>query len=277
MIAKFAKATGTKQERVRHALDRLAAQSAHDDELRHLESLPRIPAGKETVLAISDMHKPFSHPDTDDFLDAVAQKYAPTRIVCLGDELDEHAISQHVKDMDAMGADDEISLGIHEMESIYELFPKVDVCLSNHGSRPFRQAAQIGLPSKFLRTYKEFMQAPAGWNWEAKFRIDDWVYEHGEAVGGKHVALNYVEAEMCNVAFGHTHTAAGIQYALRNSRMVIGMACSCLIDPVRYAFAYAKKNARRAMLGTGVVVRNVPCYVPLLTNNRGRWIRKLAF
>lgn len=272
-----ANCTNENAPKFQYARDSITAQIAHDDELRHLESMPYIPKGRETVLAISDLHAPFQHPDAFDFLDAIAQKYNPTRIVGLGDGLDFHAVSQYAKHMKAMSAADELELGVMELQPLFKMFPRLDECYSNHTMRPFRTAAAIGLPERVLRTVKEFTGAPDGWKWHDFVKIDDWRYEHGEAFGGKHVTLNYAEGSGINVAFGHHHSAAGVQWAVRREDTVAGLACSCLIDPVRYAFAYGKNCARRPVLGTGVVVKNIPVYIPLLTDKRGRWIRKLAF
>jgi predicted phosphodiesterase len=47
---------------------------------------------KQTILVISDLHEPYSHPDTYDFLKACKKKFKPTDIVLSGDEVDAHAI-----------------------------------------------------------------------------------------------------------------------------------------------------------------------------------------
>ena len=42
----------------------------------------------DRILFISDMHIPYHHPDTFAFLAAAKKKYKPTRVVCVGDEVD---------------------------------------------------------------------------------------------------------------------------------------------------------------------------------------------
>ena len=56
------------------------------------------------VLLISDMHIPYHHPDTLEFLQYLKDKYKPTRVICLGDELDKHALSYHDHDPDLPSA-----------------------------------------------------------------------------------------------------------------------------------------------------------------------------
>ena len=45
------------------------------------------------ILLISDMHIPYHHPDLLAFLQHLKDKYKPTRVICLGDEVDKRAIS----------------------------------------------------------------------------------------------------------------------------------------------------------------------------------------
>ena len=50
---------------------------------------------RKSILCISDLHAPYHHPDTLDFLDAIRKEYKPDCIVNIGDELDWHSISFH--------------------------------------------------------------------------------------------------------------------------------------------------------------------------------------
>jgi len=47
------------------------------------------------ILFISDMHVPYHHPNTVPFLKMLKDRYSPTRIICLGDEVDKHGLSFH--------------------------------------------------------------------------------------------------------------------------------------------------------------------------------------
>jgi len=47
----------------------------------------------KTVLVISDLQYPFAHKDSLAFLKAVNRKYKCNEVVCIGDEVDMHAIS----------------------------------------------------------------------------------------------------------------------------------------------------------------------------------------
>src|SRR5688572_29812685 len=43
------------------------------------------------ILFISDMHIPYQHKGLLPFLEGLKTRYEPTRVICLGDELDKHA------------------------------------------------------------------------------------------------------------------------------------------------------------------------------------------
>jgi transcriptional regulator with XRE-family HTH domain len=58
----------------------------------------------QRILTISDLHIPYHHRDSLAFLAYLKAKYKPTRIICLGDELDKHALSYHDSDPDLASA-----------------------------------------------------------------------------------------------------------------------------------------------------------------------------
>ena len=97
------------------------------------------------ILVISDTHAPFHHPDTLKFLAAIKDKYGPDKVVHIGDEIDNHAMSYHDSDPDCFSAGDELVRAREIVWQMEELYPKVDVIESNHGSLWYRKAKTIGL------------------------------------------------------------------------------------------------------------------------------------
>ena len=96
-----------------------------------------IPDSKEdnsVVLVISDMHIPYHHPKMLDWLQALKDKYKPTRVICIGDELDKHALSYHDSDPNLKSAGDELSESLGVIKKLHEMFPVMDILESNHGS-----------------------------------------------------------------------------------------------------------------------------------------------
>ena len=61
----------------------------------------------KSILVISDMHHPYSHPDTVPFLAACKKKFNPDQVVCIGDEVDFHSLSYHESnpDLDSSGVE----------------------------------------------------------------------------------------------------------------------------------------------------------------------------
>ena len=79
------------------------------------------------ILFISDMHIPYHHKNLIPFLKSLKEKYNPTRIICLGDETDKHALSFHDSDPDLMSAGDELRAAIPIIQELHELFPEMDL------------------------------------------------------------------------------------------------------------------------------------------------------
>ncbi len=230
---------------------------------------------KSTVLVISDLQAPFHHKDAIPFLKAVAAKYKPTDYVCIGDEVDLHAMSDFDTDPDGYSAGHELRKALEFMHELYEVFPKMKVCVSNHGARPFRKAFKHGIPRAFLKDYHEFMEAPKGWSWADSWEIDDVIYEHGTGQSGQNGAIKAALANMQSTVIGHLHAFAGINYSANSKHLIFGFNVGSLIDTHAYAFAYGKNIKAKPIIGAGVVIKGIPTFVPMLLNKKGRWVGTL--
>ncbi|MBL0233253.1 MAG: metallophosphoesterase [Chitinophagaceae bacterium] len=210
--------------------------------------------GKEVVLVTSDLHIPFHHPNALEFLVQLKKKYKPTKVVCIGDELDMHAMGRWPKNPDGRSIGDELILAIDKLKPFYKEFPNVMSCVSNHTSRPYRQGFEFGLSTKFFKDYREWMEAPIGWEWRDYWEIDGVRYIHGEGFSGAQGALKAAMAFRQSTVIGHLHTNGGVIYSNTPNGQIFGMNVGCLIDPSKYAFAYAKNMANKPTLGAGIVV-----------------------
>ena len=90
------------------------------------------------ILFLSDMHIPYHHQDTLPFLKMLKDRYNPTRVICLGDETDKHALSFHDSDPDLMSAGDELRAALPVIAELHDMFPQMDLVDSNHGSMVWR-------------------------------------------------------------------------------------------------------------------------------------------
>ena len=113
---------------------------------------------EKCILVISDQHIPHHHQDMMAFLRAIKKKYKPTRILNIGDEVDSHAISYHSPNPDLASAGDELRKSLDTIHELEQLFPKMDLVHSNHGSLIFRKALTHALPKAFIKDYNEFLQ-----------------------------------------------------------------------------------------------------------------------
>lgn len=231
--------------------------------------------GKEVVLAIGDIHYPFAHPDHLQFLQDVCKVFKPTEYVCLGDEIDAHALSDYDHDPNGYSAGHELDAAVKELKKLYKVFPEMKVCTSNHTARPFRRAQKFGLPAQLFKSYSEFLEAPKGWEWADKWEVDDVIYEHGEGHSGKNGAITAATGNMQSTVIGHIHSFAGIQYYANPKYLIFGFNVGCLIDKDAYAFGYGAKIKTKPIIGVGVVNRGVPMFVPMQLDKHGRWTGKL--
>lgn len=229
----------------------------------------------QRVMHIPDIHAPFDHEDAPAFIQACIDKYQPTVFVLAGDELDQHAISAHDSDPNGFSPGHELTAGLKRLERYYALFKEALVCESNHGQRPFKRAYKAGLPSQYLKTYAEFMDAPQGWVWDAEFEIDGVVYSHGESATGANGALQLAIRQGKSQAVGHWHGNAGASYFHNGTNTVFGLYSGCLIDADSYAFRYGKHFKLKPILGLSIIDSGVPLFVPMRLDQNKRWTGKL--
>ena len=230
----------------------------------------------KSILVISDMHIPYNHPDLLPFLRAVKKKYSPTRIICVGDEVDKHAMSFHDSDPDLMSAGDELQESIKTLKKIYKIFPKVDLVDSNHGSMVYRKGKAHGIPRKYLRDYGEVLEAPATWKWHNTLTLtlpnkQKLFVCHGQSKNGLKLAS---AMGMCTVQ-GHYHTEFNIQYGSSPAQLYWSMQVGCLIDDKSLAFHYNKVTPSRPIIGLGIIVDSQPRLIPMVLNKGGRWNGKI--
>lgn len=227
------------------------------------------------ILFISDMHIPYQHPDTLAFLSHLKEKYKPTRIICLGDELDKHALSYHDSDPNLPSAGDELARALPVIKELYDLFPKIDIVESNHGSLIWRKAKTHGIPKHYIKSYNDVLGVGPGWKWSFDITLK---LPNGQMCYVHHGKTNKVQLlsqqmGMCAVQ-GHYHESFKIEYWGNPVGLYWGMQAGCLIEDNSLAFSYNNVNIKRPVIGTGLVLDSVPVLEPMLLDINGRWINK---
>jgi len=99
------------------------------------------------TLVISDLHMPYHHPDSLDFLYAVKKAFKCTVIKNVGDVADNHSGSYHESEPDALDAETEYKQTKEYMHTLQSMFPKMTITPGNHCMIPQRKAKSAGLPT----------------------------------------------------------------------------------------------------------------------------------
>ena len=228
------------------------------------------------VLAGLELHLPFHHPDSLDFLDTVANTFKIDQVVCVGDLFDVHGNSRYDTDPDGYSAGHELEAGIDAAEEVFEMFPTAKYCIGNHCNRIMKAAYKAGIPSRSLKTFEEMYNLPEGWTTGEYFEIDGVVYEHGDRFGGANAHEKAAIANMKSTVIGHIHTSFGVAYIANRDKLIFGACAGALLDSHSYAAAYGRAYSKKTIHGALVIIDGATVLpVPMLLDSAGKWIRRI--
>lgn len=279
---KIAKEMGVHRTTLQHWLKEKNKGVVAKDALQEVHKQYQKSGSKEhenqRILLVSDMHLPYGHQDTLPFLAYLKAKYKPTRVICLGDELDKHSLSFHSHDPDLASPSDELARALPMIKQLKKMFTKMDILESNHGSLAYRRAKANGIPRGYLKSYNDVLGVDSDWVWHYEMTITlpngNKVYlHHGKAADIKKLSTSL---GMCAVS-GHYHQTFKVDYWANSLGLYWGMNVGCLIDDKSLAFAYNNCNLHRPLIGTGLIIDSQPVLVPLLMNESGAWIKPLDY
>ena len=232
--------------------------------------------GFKRILVISDMHVPFHHKDSMDFLREIKKEYKPQFVVNIGDLLDFHAISMHSHDPDLFSAGHELKEARKHVKELESIFPKVTEVDSNHSSLVYRRALKFGMSKEFLKDYGDFLGTKK-WKW-----VDDLTLtmSNGQRcffTHGRSADISKVSQTMgMSAVQGHYHTKFLISWWANPDNLFFAMNVGCLINQKSMAFNYAKNFKTRFILGCAVIIDGYPKLLPMVLNSRGSWIKTLV-
>jgi len=226
------------------------------------------------ILVIPDLHFPYCHPDSLDFLYKLKKLLNPTRVICLGDELDYHAMSFHDSDVDLDSAGTELLKSLGYIDTLHEIFPKMDLMDSNHGSMAYRKAKHHGMPRHLLKSYNEVLCVPVeDWKWHDRLIIS---LPSGENVVFGHYfgadVLRASQAMGMSVIQGHAHSSFEVRYWQNHTGLHFGATVGCLIDDKSMAFAYNKLQIKRPIMGAMLIENSIPQLIPMVVDSENRWV-----
>ena len=223
------------------------------------------------VLIIGDTHCPGMRRGYVDFLKRVADDYAVTRVVHIGDLVDWASISFHEKSPGLSNATRELQSTRRQAAALARAFPKPDWLIGNHDALTERQAVSAGLPPEVLRDYAELWEVD--WTVHPRFSkltIDGVIYSHGEVGrGGQDPAFKQAKDNFRSTVIGHFHGQAGVKWWANPEFRVFGLSVGCGIDASRLQFEYGRRITAKPILGCGVVLDGRRAYFePWLLKSR---------
>jgi hypothetical protein len=222
------------------------------------------------ILVIPDLQIPFHHPYALTFLKRLRDEYKTDRTVCVGDEWDQCALSRYPKNPDGLSAGDEHKRAKRASRPLYDNFPDVLVCTSNHRDRLYKRAFEAGIPAAYITDTSVYMGSPKGWRWADNWVLDGVVFEHGDRASGAAAGEKLIDANHASTVYGHHHDCPGITYRRKANRTLFAMNVGCLIDENAYAMSYTKHNRSKPVLSAGVIIDGVPHLIPMLKGGRRR-------
>lgn len=209
-------------------------------------------------LCIGDPHEPVCRKGYLQFCQDLYKEWDCDRVIIIGDVVDWKAISFHAHNPEAPGPVDEYKLALAGVQRWYKAFPNAIVTIGNHDARPKRVAESVNIPAKFIRDYSDLWETPK-WKWVQSVIIDNVFYCHGHGKGGGNTpAWNLSKKMGMSVCLGHYHSKAGIHWSANPLRRWFGMDTGCGVDDAAYAFAYAKEQITRSILGAGIILNGTP-------------------
>jgi predicted phosphodiesterase len=217
------------------------------------------------VLIIPDTHLPFTRRDFLEFCRHTAHKYKCDRVTHVGDIVDNHAISFHDHDPNGMSPDEELKAAQKELKRWVKAFPRVQCAIGNHDELGRRKMFTAGIPSQYLKSFREVFDLPASWRFAFEWRFDNWRLTHGTGSSGHDAAFKQAVSARISTAQGHIHTAAGVKYHASSKDILWGLQVGCGIDRKAYAYNYGRDFKDKPILGCGVVLDNgrVPVFEPM--------------
>ena len=228
----------------------------------------------------SCLHIPYQHPDSLDFLAAIKDEYdigeKEHSVICLGDEVDNHAINYHEKDPMLLHPLGEREVAIYYFKTLQKIFPAMTILESNHGSLHKRKAKTTGFLPSDIKPYKELFDIKTDWKWELDLTVEIreghyCFFKHNKGAnvtqGSYKEAMSYVQ--------GHHHSKYSLNYWGNRNDLYFAMQLPCLIDSKSRAFAYNKNDDSRPMIGAAVLESGMPKLIPMVKKKSGAWNGKI--
>jgi hypothetical protein len=225
------------------------------------------------ILVIPDLHCPYMHVSSFDFIEKIIKILQPSRVICLGDELDFHAYSFHNSDPDLDSSGIELTKAIGNIAYLKQLIPKMELCESNHGSMAYRKQKYHGTPRHLLKSYNEVLEVGNDWSWHESIVLElpngrkcKFIHQAGSNI------LSASQSIGMSIITGHFHSQFEIRKWDNGSGENFGIVSGCLIDNQSMAFAYNKLFPKKPLLGCTFIENSIPTMIPMIVDLNNKWI-----
>lgn len=228
------------------------------------------------LMVLSDLHAPVNHPDAIEFIIQLKRKFNPDLVCSVGDEVDLAAFSYHEKEPMMPSAGYELEQAIKILQPLYKEIPVMYLAESNHGSLVYRKAKTAGLPNRVIKSYREILSAPVGWEWRFEIQVE---FPNGSKCVIHHSyganALLAAQRRGVSTITGHHHTQQAISFWKNLDHTHFAAVIGCFVDETSMAMSYSKNNVGRPLLGCLVVDEGNPKLVRMNLDKFGRWDGKI--
>ena len=216
------------------------------------------------ILIISDTQFPFEHPLTFQFLEGLHAQYDFTRVIQIGDFIDNYRGSRYDQCPDMPSAADELHAARLKCQRLQRLFPYMDLIIGNHDVRYLKKAKGVGIPKGAMVDFQTLLQLEDGWNFHHELILemptgDKVMFHHGKSSNVRNNAI----AQGINFVQGHHHTKFVVDYIQQRDRQLFGMTTGCLIDDSKEPFGYNDTNKELPILGCAGIIEGLPILFPM--------------
>lgn len=211
----------------------------------------------KNVLAIGDLHLPFTLDGYLEHCQSVYKKHNCDTVVFIGDILDLHFSSYHETSTEGYGATQEHDMSVDMIKSWYRAFPKAYVTIGNHDALIYRKAMSAGISKRWIQDFSTVLGTP-GWEWVTDIVIDNVLYTHGTTN-----AYTKTKQNLISTVQGHLHSQAGIQFYVGRNTRIFGFQVGCGVDMKSYAMEYGR-NFPKPVISCGVVIKGLHPYLEVM-------------
>lgn len=217
------------------------------------------------VLAIPDLHAPYTNLKALTLLYKHIELIKPTHIVCLGDQLDLYAFSKFPRSHNVMTPKQELEQGIGLLREMWEIIQRISPqsinyqLLGNHMERlPKRILDRLPEAESLFRVEDLVKFNGVHTIIDDRLVIDDVLYLHG-FLTKPYAHMRYF---LKSCVFGHTHNA-WLLYEKIHEKQLFEFTSGYLADDSQIPLKYTAAKINKWSTGFGLIDEGVPCFIPL--------------